>query len=62
MGYNAGQLVCPIAHRRPSGCIEAELRCLVGEAAAWPGWTVPSGTLDLLPSGLSLSWSTRVLA
>jgi hypothetical protein len=31
------------------GCIEAKLRCLVGEATAWPGWTVSSGTLGLLP-------------
>jgi hypothetical protein len=42
-------LARPVVRRRPSGCIEAELRYLVGEVAAWPGWTVPSGALGPLP-------------
>jgi hypothetical protein len=46
--YSVWQLARPVVRRRPSGCIEAESRCLVGEAAAWPGWVVPSGTLGLL--------------
>jgi hypothetical protein len=49
MEYSAGQLACPVARRRSSGRIEADLRCLVGEAAAWPSWILPSGTLGLLP-------------
>jgi hypothetical protein len=49
MSYNVWQLVRPVVRRRPLGCFEAESRCLVGKTAAWPGWTVPSGTLGLLP-------------
>jgi hypothetical protein len=47
--YSAWQLARPVVRRCPSGCIEAKSRCLVGEAAAWPSWTVYSGTLGLLP-------------
>jgi hypothetical protein len=35
--YSAWQLVRPVMRHCPSGRIEAELRYLVGEAAAWPG-------------------------
>jgi hypothetical protein len=35
--YNAWQLVRPVARRCSSGRIEVELRCLVVEAAVWPG-------------------------
>jgi hypothetical protein len=47
--YSLWQLARLVVRRRPSGCIEAESRCLVGETAAWSGRTVPSGTLGLLP-------------
>jgi hypothetical protein len=47
-GYSAWQLVRPVVRCCPSGRIDAELRYLVGEAAAWLGRTVPSGTLGLL--------------
>jgi hypothetical protein len=47
--YCAWQLARPVVRRCPSGCIDAESWCLVGEAATWSGWTVPSGTLVLLP-------------
>jgi hypothetical protein len=60
--YSAWQLARPVVRRRPSECIEAESRCLVGEAVAWSGWTVPSGTLVLFRSSLGLSWSARMLA
>jgi hypothetical protein len=49
MSYSAWQLARPVVRRCPSGCIEADSRCLVGETAMWPGWTVSSGTLGLLP-------------
>jgi hypothetical protein len=47
--YSDRQLARPIVRRCLSGYIEAKSRCLVGGAAAWPGWTVHSGTLGLLP-------------
>jgi hypothetical protein len=46
--YNAWQLARPVVRHCPSGCIEAGPRYLVGETAAWLGWTVPSDTLGLL--------------
>jgi hypothetical protein len=47
--YSVWQLARPVVCRCPSGHVEAELRYLVGEAAAWSGWTVASGMLGLLP-------------
>jgi hypothetical protein len=45
IGYNAWSLGCLVVRRCPSGRIEAEPRCLVVGAAAWPGEAVHPGTL-----------------
>jgi hypothetical protein len=52
--YSIWLLVRPVARRCPSGRVKAKLRCLVGRAAAWPGWTVHARTLGLLPEWFGL--------